>query len=120
MVIGENQFNPMSKKVALKCDYTNLLTNTGHGARRCGISAVGNAGGSPSTVTQFMHHTKIDQSTTYHKSDEANQMKVTLAVQGLKTNDVLNVADVDTYNNDDDDDDDDQPTQRQNQPSQCG
>ena len=43
-------------------------------------------------------------------------MKAALAVQGLKANDVLNVADVDTYNNDDDDDD--QPTQRQNQPSQ--
>ena len=49
-------------------------------------------------------------------------MKATPAVQRLKANGALNVADVDTYNNDDDDDDVDvdQSTQRQNQPSQRG
>ena len=50
MVIGEIQFNPISKTVAHDCNYTNASTNNGHGARRCGISAVGNTGVGPSTV----------------------------------------------------------------------
>ena len=53
MVIGKHQFSPMLKAVALDCGYTNRSTNTGHGARRCGISAVGNSGAGPSTVKQY-------------------------------------------------------------------
>ena len=58
MIIGKNQFNPMSKAFAHDSSYTNASTNTGHGARRWGISAVGNAGCGPSTVKQFTRHTK--------------------------------------------------------------
>ena len=119
MVIGETRFNPMSKAVAHDCNYTNASTNTGHGARRCGISAVGNAGVGPSTVNKITRHTNIDQSTTYHKSIEVDQMKAAVTVQGLKkANNTTNVADDDGYTNVDDDDE--QPTQRQNQPSHRG
>ena len=120
MVISEHQFNPMNKEVAHDCDYTNPSINTGYDARRLGIFTVGSSGAGPSTIKQFTHHSKIDQSTTYHESDEVDRTKVTVVVQGLKTNNTVNVADVHTYKYDDDDDDDDQPTQRQNQPSQCG
>ena len=101
-------------------NYTNPSTNTSHVffARRCGIFAVSNSGAGPSTIKQYTRHSKIDHSTTYHESNEVNRMKAAVAVQGLKANNIVNVADVDTYNNDDDDDG--QPTQRQNQPSQRG
>ena len=107
----------MSEAVAHDCNYTNALTNTGHGARHCGISAVDNSCTGPSTVKKFTCHTNIDQSTTYHESNEVDQMRAAVAVQGLKDNNTVNVADVDTYYNDDDGD---QPTQRQNQPSHRG
>ena len=83
MVIGKHKFNPMLKAVALACGYTNHKTNTGHGARRCGISAVGNYGAGPSTVKQYTRHFNLDQSTTYHESDEADRLKAAIAVQGL-------------------------------------
>ena len=116
-VIGKTQFSPMSKEIAFDCDYTNPSTNTGHGARRCGISAVGNSGAGPSTIKQYTRHAQIDQSTTYRESDEADRMRAAIVVQGLDVKNTVNVVDDDGYNNDDDDD---QPTQRQNQPSQRG
>jgi len=118
-VIGKHQFIPMSKAVTFDCGYTNPSMNTDHGARHCGIFAVGNVGVGPSTVKQFTCHTKIDRSTTYHESDDADQMRAVIAVQGLYVNDTVNVANDDGYNNVDDDNDD-QPIQRQNQPSQHG
>jgi len=118
-VIGKNQFNRMSKGQARDCGYDNHETNTGHGARRCGISAVGNSGAGPSTVKTYTRHTNLNQSTTYHKSNEEDRMVAAVAVQGLKkTNNTANVADDDGYTNVGDDDN--QPTQRQNQPSHRG
>ena len=108
----------MSKAVALDCNYTNSLTNTGHSAWCCSISAAVNAGVGLFTVKQFMCHTKIDQSTTYHESNDVNQIRVSIAMQGLDVNDTLNVADDGGYNNVGDDDD--IPTQGQTQPSQRG
>jgi len=119
MVFGRNKFNPMAKEIASDCNYTNASTNTGHGARRCGISAVGNFGAGPSTVKTFTRYTNLNQSTTYHESNEEDRMVAAVAVQGLnKANNTANVGDDDGYNNVDDDDD--QPTHRQNQPSQRG
>jgi len=57
-VIGKNKFSPMLKEIVFDCDYTNPLTNTGYGARRCGISAVGNAGVGPSTIKQYLPHSQ--------------------------------------------------------------
>jgi len=111
MVIGEDQFNPMSKEIAHDCNYTKPSTNTCHGARPADISAVGNAGVGPSNIKQFTRHSKIEQSTTYHECDEADRMRIAIVVQGLDVNDALNVADNANYNYVDADDDD-QPTQR--------
>ena len=109
----------MAKEMAVDCNYSDPSTNTGHGARRCGISAVGNSGAGPSTVKTFTRHTNLNQSTTYHESNDADRMVAAVAVQGLKkANNTANVGDDDGYTNVDDDDD--QPTQRQNQPSHCG
>ena len=109
----------MAKEIAFDCNYSNPSTNTGHGARRCGISAVGNSGAGPSTVKTFTRHTNLNQSTTYHESNEEDRMVAAVAVQGLKkANNTANVAGDDGFTNVGDDDD--QPTQRQNQPSHRG
>ena len=119
MVIGKHKFNPMLKAVALACGYTNHTMTTGHGARRCGISAVGNSGAGSSTVKTYPRHTNLNMSTTYHESNEEDRMVAAVAVQGLKkANNTANVADDDGYTNFGDDDE--QPTQRQNQPSHRG
>ena len=111
MVIGKTRFNPISKAVAHDYNYKNASTNTGHGTRRCGISPVGDSGAGPFTVKIFARHTNLNQSTTYHESDEVDWMVAAIAVQGLKkANNTANVADDDGYTNVDDEDD--QPTQR--------
>lgn len=52
-----------------------------------------------------------------HESDDADQMRAALAVQGLNTNNALNATNYDSYNNNDDAY---QPSQRQYQPTEHG